>query len=465
MTRLHLTMTALLMNAVLCMPSVALGEVTDVFVLKLVDGEFAVEAVPLAVNETRVFETSNEIIDVIFPPGPGQSAGLKSPQDGETLVLRNTGEELRLEARSPDGSTRGLPPRALTDLPRYDVRVSVTGGGKRAAFLILQNEIVRSDIGPVANMFAGRLPEAMLDNAYVVQTETYLHEAGAPVAGMVPLEIDRWPFVRVALADGLEADFIVDIGAAGTVVDQSILPDGTEITEASVVEYSAAGKRTLKYSPGGATGQVQTVLGHALLESIALGDVAVGDLGVDVMEKLPDFFGRPVGGILGMDVLRRCPHLTLTLGGGSPRITFGSDEEGGGAGDAIELPFTFVNTHLVVEGQVNGTQVFFVLDSGAPSTYLDQAAALAAGVPVDASRADSARGLDEGVVPVNKGRIESLALGDRLFDGVPCQVSSLSAFDALRGEGQNVGLLGNDFFARFNRIEIDFDGRAVRFVL
>jgi hypothetical protein len=303
----------------------------------------------------------------------------------------------------------------------------------------------------------------MLDNAYVVQTESYLHEAGAPLTGMVLLEIDRWPFVRVALAGGLEADFIVDIGAAGTVVDQSMLPEGTKITEASMVEYSAAGKRTLKYSPGGATGQVQAVLGHALLESFVLGDVVVRDLSVDVMEKLPDFFGRPVGGILGMDVLRRCPHLTLTLGGERPRITFGSD--GGDAGNAIELPFTFVSTHVVVEGQVNGTQVFFILDSGAPSTFLDQAAALGAGVPVDASRADSARGLDEGVVPVNKGRIESLALGDRLFDGVPCQVSSLSAFDALRGEGQHVGLLGNDFFARFNRIEIDFDGRAVRFVL
>lgn len=463
MTGLRVTIIVLLVMALLHAPSAALGDETNFFVLKLVDGELVIEAVPLAVNETKIVRASSEVIDVIFPPGPGQSAGLTSPQDGEMLVLHNTGEELTIEVRSPDGSTRELPARSLTDLPRYDVRVSVTGGGKRAAFLILQNETVRSDMGPVANMFAGRVPEAMLENAYVVQTETYLHEAGEPLLGAVPLEMDRWPIVRVALADGLEADFILDIGAAGTVVDQSILPDGVEITEASMVEYSAAGKRTLKYSPGGATGQVQTVVGHASLESISLGDVLVRDVTVDVMEKLPDFFGRPVDGILGMDVLRRCRHLTLMLGGESPGILFGSDAED--ADDAIELPFTFVSTHLVVKGQVNDAPVFFILDSGAPSTLLDKAAAVAAGVPVDASRADSARGLDEGVVPMAQGRIDELVLGGRSFDDVPCHISALSAFNAVRGEGQHVGLLGNDFFARFTRIEVDFDGRTVRFVL
>ena len=39
----------------------------NVFVLKLVDGEYMIEAVPLDLNETRVFETSGEVIDVVFP--------------------------------------------------------------------------------------------------------------------------------------------------------------------------------------------------------------------------------------------------------------------------------------------------------------------------------------------------------------------------------------------------------------
>jgi len=443
--------------------SAASGGGANIFVLKRAGGELVVERVPVAVNEDKVIQASGEVIDLIFPPGPGQSAGLVSPGDKRTLTVRNTGEGLCVETRSPDGSTRELPARALADLTKYDIRVNVTGGGGRAAFLILQNETVQTDVGPVANMFAGRLPAEMLENAYVVQTETYRHDAGPPVWGTVPLEIDRWPFVRVTMADGVESDFIVDIGAASTVIDGSLVPEGVEIAEASMVEYSAAGKRTLKYAPGGATGQVQTVIGHASLDRIRLGDLTIRDVTVDVMEKLPDLFGRPVGGIVGMDILRRCRRLELTLGGEKPAIEFGADPVE--SGDAVELPFAFASTHLVVEGEVNGTPVFFILDSGAPSTYLDGGAAGAAGVSGDASRADSARGLDEGRVSIAPGRIDVLTLGDRSFEDVPCWISALPAFDTIRNEDQHVGLLGNDFFAKLNGVRIDFERRTVSFVL
>jgi predicted aspartyl protease len=462
-TRLHTTLVAALLVAALHVPSAALQGGTNIFVLKLVGQEFVIEAVPIAVNEVKVVQTSEEVLDVIFPPGPGQSAGLASPGDGRALVARNTGQEMRIEVRSPDGSTRELPARTLTDLAGYDVRVNVTGGRHRAAFLILQNETIQRDVGPVANMFSGRLPAEVLQSAYVVQTETYRHDAGPLVTGTVPLEIDRWPFVRVTLPDGAEADFVVDIGAATTTVDQSLLPDGVEITEASMVEYSAAGKRTLKYTPGGATGQVQTVVGHASLDSIALGELTVRDVTCDVLKELPGFFGRPVGGIIGMDVLRRCHHLALTLGTEQPGIHFGSHRAA--VDDAIGLPFAFVSTHLVIEGAANGIPVFFILDSGAPSTFLDEAAAASAGVAGDASRADSARGLDEGSVSTTPALIGLLALGRMSFEDVPCRISSLSAFDPLRGDDQYAGLLGNDFFARFSSIEIDFDRRTVRFVL
>jgi predicted aspartyl protease len=430
------------------------------FILRSTEGILAVEAIDVGVNETEVLLASEDLVDVVFPAGPGQSAGLVTPGDGRTFVVQNTGQELRVEVRSSDGSSRELPARPLDELVQHDVRLSVTGGGQRAAFLIIMNERVTADVGPVANMFAGRLPAAMLQDAYVVQTETYRHEAGPAISGTATLEIDRWPFVQITLSDGTASDFIVDIGAGGTVVDRSILPEGTEIIEASMVEYSAAGKRTLKYAPGGAAGEVQTIVGHATLEQVVLGDLVVPDVTVDVMESLPDIFGRRVSGILGMDVLRRCELLSLTLATEAPELAFGADPLG--AEDAIELPFAFVSTHLVVGGEVNGTPVFFILDTGAPSVFLDETAAETSDVELEAAETDSARGLGEGHVRLHQSTIGTLTLGDRSFDAVPCMVSALAPFDMIRAEGQHAGLLGNDFLGRFDRIEIDFEHRVVR---
>lgn len=463
MKRIEAVLVAGLLSATLSGQGAAEEPKTNAFILKMTGEAFAIDAVQIAAGGIQAVQTSDGVIGVIFPPGPGQSAALITPEEGRMLVIRNTGEELRVEERSADGSSRELPPRSLDDLPKYDIRVSITGGGKRAAFLISQNRTVESDVGPVANMFSGRVPAETLAGGYVLQTETYRHETGAPVAGKVPLEIDRWPFARVTLPDGVEAEFIVDIGAANTVVDKSMVPSGVDITEASMVEYSAAGKRTLKYAPGGATGKVQTVVGHAALADLALAGIAVPDITVDVLEDMPDFFGRPVGGIVGMDILRRCRRLRLDLGGEDPNMEFGAAPSR--SADAIELPFAFVSTHLVVEGDVNGTPVFFILDSGAPSSYLDEVAAAAAGVLGDESKADESRGLDGGGVSTLPGNMAELTLGDRLFDNVPCRISSLSAFDALRGEDQHVGLLGNDFFGRLSGIEIDFETRTVRFLL
>jgi hypothetical protein len=80
-------------------------------------------------------------------------------------------------------------------------------------------------------------------------------------------------------------------------------------------------------------------------------------------------------------------------------------------------------------------------------------------------RGRTARGLDEGRVSIAPGRIEVLKLGDRSFEDVPCWISALPAFDTIRNEDQHVGLLGNDFFAKLNRVRIDFERRTVRFIL
>ncbi|MHC5006082.1 MAG: aspartyl protease family protein [Planctomycetota bacterium] len=464
-----LCLIALLLAAAFAMPAEGDDGSTYIFLLKQTDQGPVIDAVPISANETKVIrcnEGGPGPIDVIFPPSAGRSASLLTIGDGAAIVVRHTGTTLQLESRAADGSKREYPPREIEDLGRYDVRVSVSGPGHRAAFVIEQYDRVRRDVGPVSNMFAGSLPPAMFDNAFIVQTDTYLHSAGAAVSGVVPLELDRWPFVKVTLPDGTTSDFIVDIGAASTVIDRALLPDEVEIETASMVEYSGAGKRTLKYAPGGATGQVQTVLGHVDLDHIRLSGLEVQDVALTVLEQMPDLFGRPVGGILGLDVLRRADVLTFSKGtdeGSQWALAFGN-RGGPRPVDAVEVPFALADTHLIIESVCNGTPVFFVLDTGAPSMILDAQAADALGVKGDEDRRDEARGLDAGSIDVLPGVIETLTLDGREFQDVECGIAALHAFNGLRGPQQHAGLLGVSFFSRFDRVEIDFVEHVVRFV-
>ncbi|MHC4126646.1 MAG: aspartyl protease family protein [Planctomycetota bacterium] len=464
-----LCLIALALAAAFAMPAAGADASTNIFVLRQTDQGPVIDAVPIAANETKAFrcnEGGHGPLDIIFPPTAGRSASLLTIGDGATIIVRHTGTALQVESRAADGSSREYPPREIEDLVRYDIRVNVNGPEHRAAFVIEQYERVRRDVGPVCNMFAGSLPPPMLAKAIIVETDTYLHSAGPSVSGVVPLELDRWPFVKVTLPDGTTADFIVDVGAVTTVIDRALLPEEMEIEAASMVEYSGAGKRTLKYTPGGATGQVQTVLGHADLDHIRLGGLEVQDVALTVLEQMPDLFGRPVGGILGMNVLRRTDVLTFSRGeGGGNEWALGFGDGGGTApADAVELQFALAGTHLIIEAACNGTPVFFVLDSGAPATFLDIQAAEAVGVKGDQSGRDEAHGLDGGSVDLLPGVIETLTLDGRAFRNVDCRIAALSAFNTLRGPRQHVGLLGVSFLLQFDRVEIDFVKHVVRFV-
>ncbi|MHC4993355.1 MAG: retropepsin-like aspartic protease [Planctomycetota bacterium] len=143
-------------------------------------------------------------------------------------------------------------------------------------------------------------------------------------------------------------------------------------------------------------------------------------------------------------------------------LTFG---DGGGAKptNAFELPFALASTHLIIESACNGTPIFFVLDTGAPTNFLDVQAAAALGVKGDESGQDEARGLDGGSVGMLPGVIETLTLDGRAFRNVDCRIAALSAFNTLRGPQQHVGLLGVSFLTQFDRVEIDFVDHVVRF--
>ncbi|MGD2110112.1 MAG: aspartyl protease family protein [Phycisphaerae bacterium] len=446
------------------------ASICRVFVLKQSDRGIEIVREDIDGHEpvTGTFAVGRQsgVIDVIFPVGPGGSGGLVRLDEGGTLTVRCQDGEMQVTTETENGKTWARPARTLGDLALYDVRVSVTAGdGGRRAFLIEQNERVSADdVGPVINMFAGRVPLA--DGDYVICTDTYRHSLGTPVTGRASLEIDRYPFVKGRLSDSREGSFIVDFGAGTTVVSKSFLPTDTPIEAAAMAQYSAAGKELLKYAPSGATGSVQNILGHATLSDFRMGGIRFDHVSVDVIEALPDFFGRPIDGIIGLDLLRRSHILSFSLGQrGSvpPQLSFGS-VEANPEGSAVELPFSIVKSHIFVNGSVNDVPVSFILDTGAPNPLLDVPAAKAAKVNPDRGRTRKARGLDGKQTELRTGAVAMLTLGGTTFQDVAFDVSALPVFAMLRAGGQGVGLMGNSFFARCRRVDIDFERRVVRFV-
>jgi len=440
------------------------------FLLRDRDRTLSVEPVDLSgsprTERTFHADTETGIIDVIFPVGPGGSGSMVRLADATALTAVCDAGVLSIESRTADGKGYKRPERGRDDLARYDIRLSVSAGdGRTANFLIDRYDNVRRDeVGPVMDMFAGRIP--VKPKEYVLFTETFLHARPERFAGRVPLEIDRWPIATLTLPDGKTGSFIVDIGAGTTVVGRPFLPEGTEIQKSGMVQYSSAGRQILKYAPGGATGQVQNVLGQAVLEGITLGDLRVDEITVDVMSEIPDMFGRPIAGIIGLDLIAQTRVLAFEFPSGATSSAVMSLKRSAMNRDAhtIEVPFTYVNSHLVVTGTINEKPVHFVLDTGAPQSMLDAEAATRVGVWFDESSERAGRGIDGGSAPVYKGGTASLTLGDTTIPDTVFNAGGLPVFQRMTVHQQNAGLLGTAFFARFARMELDFANRVLRLV-
>lgn len=454
--------TALLWTLSAAPPGAADGA-CGVYLLERDGNRVALRRVPVPEGETVVIPAGpgTGVIGPVFPPGPGVSSGLEQAREDLLIVLRCVGDRVRCEVRSGGRVVSGYPERSMTDLSGNDIRVSVVGGdGRRWTFLIRGYREVVDDGGPVQNLFAGA-PIPLGPGDHVVTTDTYPRDVGAAVRGEAPVDLAGHAFVRVTGPGGNEGWFVLDTGAAETVVSKSFLADTARIEAAAAVEYSAAGRRLLDYAPPGATGPVLGVLGHARLSELRAGGLVFEDVVAAVLPRFPDFFGRPVEGIIGLDLLRRAASVTLeypegSTGRGTLRL--------GPAGPLREADatarFALVSGHPVFPARIGDVEVFMILDTGAPGAVLDSAAAVAAGL---ASQDGSPLvGLGGQGIRGATATIGALTVGGRTVSRLPCRVGALDAFRTLR-EGQHLGLFGNALVARFERLELDFGSSTVRF--
>ncbi|UCF37350.1 MAG: aspartyl protease family protein [Acidobacteriota bacterium] len=441
-----------------------------VFVLQREESGLVIEQHEVPSGEVKVFTggSATGVVGVVLPPGPGGSGGLINLDEENLQIVQCDGETVRWQIRDNTGETLiDYPGRSLEDLRQYDIRVSVAGGGGiLKAFLITAYREVQDDPGPVQNLLAqAGLPKG--ENQFVVTTDTYLHAVGAPVYGEFQVELAGHPFAKVKRHDGEEVWFLVDIGAAETLVERSFVPEGLAVKKSHRVEYSGAGRRLLDYAPGGATGTVGGIQGHADLPDFQVGEMHFPNVSVAVIEEMPELFDRPVSGIIGMDLLRRPERLLLRFppdarGSGTFVLAGPSSERESGSGFLGEVPFSIVSSHLLVSAEVNTTDFYFILDSGAPRVLLDGPSAELAAISTSATPARKLGGLDGNKIDSFEGRIQKLKLGEVGFEAIPCSIAPLKVFASLRGQSQPIGLLGNSFFGRFDRVELDFIERRLR---
>ncbi len=442
--------------------AIAAGDPIEYRYHLLMRTERGVDVVPVAITTaepvTRTHRPEDGVLDVLVPVGHGGSGSLIQAGTVKDYVVECRDGAISVTAHGADGREFARPARRLADLAGDDIRVSVSGSGVKRAFLVLRNEeVVADDAGGTVDPFAGKVPLGPRD--YVVFTDTFPHAARTTVTGEAPLVVDGWPFAEVRVAGGEPMPFIVDTGAATTIVVKDALPHGVEITRQSMVEYSAAGRRLLDYAPEGATGSVTSIEGAATLSSLALGSIEFKDAEVDVIGALPDFSGRKIGGILGLDLLRRARVVELALSGERPRLRLASAQD---AAAARSAPFSLISGHVVVAGALAGKTVRFVLDSGSPGSILDRAAADALGLARHDAGQKSASGLDGGSVALVPVEAPPLELAGARFERPAFRAGDLAVFAPVRGDGQLAGLLGTELVARLARIEIDFEARAVR---
>lgn len=159
-----------------------------------------------------------------------------------------------------------------------------------------------------------------------------------------------------------------------------------------------------------------------------------------------DFVTDPAGvrydGVIGTDLLERYDVLIdgprremhLYQAGRAPRS--------GGLGPPIPMgDLGRALVHFTV--RVNGREVAAILDTGAPYTVLNTAAALEAGVEITGAPFPLAsRGIGSGTVGAVSVRLTSLDIGTTRFSDVAAVVSELALFEALDLSDRPLAIIG-----------------------
>lgn len=119
---------------------------------------------------------------------------------------------------------------------------------------------------------------------------------------------------------------------------------------------------------------------------------------------------------------------------------------------AIALPRA-PDGHYYVTAEVNGTEIEFLVDTGASDIVLSRADAARIGFDLDKLAFSGSARTANGVVPIAYGRLKTMRLGHHLDQAVSVSIN---------GGEMDKSLLGMSYLGRFGRIEMTQDQLILR---
>lgn len=442
------------------------GKTHRVFYLAEMDGKVSVESLVIAEGETTVLK-DDRIISFIIPFAPGSKSGdLSSRSDrGRPISIRCRNGMIEASLRNPDGSLlRDLPAFELAEARQLDVRINITAhDGSQSAQRILGWETVVADHGPVLDMFAGRVP--MNPGDYSIMIETLAAERHPDLKGVIPLvPIDHWLTADATLEGGRRVRLLLDLGATTSALDARALPAGTVVTPYQMVEYSDKGRLVSDAVVPGAGGMTSNISGTASLLSVGIGDLVLTELPVVVIEKFPEQIAeKGVDGILGIDQIRQAGRIVIgPASSGNGRVLRLGDSIGRLPPADHAIPFTEADNKLFFKGTVNEAPVDLILDSGALQSVLEPSIIGSVTTPLrETGTRHTGTGLDGTPIEMKEVEADELSIGDCRMEDFRLLLANLPVLATMGLTGE-AGLLGADFFSRFERIEIDFTNKRMR---
>ena len=454
---------SLFLVATLIPSAAAWGQDCSVPVLRRGPDGFSLrmEAVPAGQSGVLIRGAEERVITVIVPVSAGVSGDVVRGTEDEVLVIRCDEDQIRvLSGPAGGGSVEEVMAAPKDAFHRYALRVNALGeDGERAAFWVRDGS-TGPDNGPVIDMFRGMVPLEEGDVSVTTEVAEPASSAPSGIAGVVSLRaLGPYTGVAVTFPDGRTGHFILDLGASRSVVYRHLLPEGTPVNRMVAVEHTAEGTREVGAHAQGAGGTASAISSVAQLEWVMVGDVRVEGFEPLVLDEPFLVEGRPIDGVLGLDVLRRAGRIAADFGrpGGPSVLELGGDPVSG----AVEIPLQEVRGLLFADGTLGEVSALLLLDSGARLSVVPQSLARRASWRLSDTPVDSLRGADGTPLAMHDAATPPLRLGHWTPPSTPFVAGPLPILDNL-GLSRDSGILGQPFWQAVGRVQVDFRDRVLR---
>jgi predicted aspartyl protease len=256
------------------------------------------------------------------------------------------------------------------------------------------------------------------------------------------LQEDPLPTVKVDLGDGKNHVFVLDTGAAETILDPRLAD------KLGVVPFQDSEKGV--FAGGKTAGQR-----FALLAKLRLGDLTVRRIPVTLLDTTPisaALGSTPVEGVIGVDILRR---FTATLDYPRRRLSLARPEPQR-ARTSHGVRFWLAADHyLLAESAIDGRRELALVDTGLAGQGCTAPLSTIAGIGVAEGRETVEGAGGGGAVRAGVFHAATLSLADKTQTNVSCLFGPFPE-QLETSTGARIGLLVSHAFLKAYAVKFDF---------